>query len=145
MSHTVKQQVKILNLDALAEAAKDCGMQLVLGKTKYKWYGRFMQDYPLPSGIAEKDLGKCNHCIEIPNDNQSYSVGVVKEKNSEEYSLLFDFWSGGGALMSHIGPDANKLTQAYKKHVAYQFVPEGFSIEENLQSDGTIEVSYVKY
>jgi hypothetical protein len=67
------------------------GGELKLNQKEYEWFGRNMGDYPLPEGISEHDLGKCEHAIKFPGIK--YEVGVIKSKTQKgAYSLLWDFW-----------------------------------------------------
>ena len=74
----------------------------------YRWYGKWVGNQPLPDGISEDDLGKCNHAIHIPA--AVFEIGIVKKDNS--YQLLWDSWIGGG-LQKAIGKDAGVLKQTY--------------------------------
>jgi len=91
MSHTEVIDLEVTDLKCLANTCKRMGGQLILNQNTYKWYGRFMNDYPLPEGLSEHDLGKCEHAIKFPGIN--YEVGVVKSKTQKgAYSLMWDFW-----------------------------------------------------
>lgn len=91
MSHTEKIDLEVTDLKTLANTAKRMGGQLVMNQSTYKWYGRFMNDYPLPEGVSVSDLGKCDHAIKFPGIN--YEVGVVKSKEHKgSYDLMWDFW-----------------------------------------------------
>lgn len=68
------------------------GLTFIEDKPNYVWYGKFMNDYPLPEGVNKEDLGKCNHVIQVPDSH--YEIGVVKDKDKEEYNLIYDFWRG---------------------------------------------------
>jgi hypothetical protein len=79
------------------------------GRSKtYQWYGRWIGDSPLPQGITEEELGKCDHAIQVPG--AKYEIGIVRKGKS--YILLWDSWVKGG-LEKHIGKDAGKLKQIY--------------------------------
>ena len=94
MSHVVDCDVKITDLDALEAAVKEeLGGELIRGKKSYKWWGRFEGDYPLPEGVRQEDLGKCDHVIKVPG--ASYEVGVVEQKDGS-FKLQYDFYTTGG-------------------------------------------------
>jgi hypothetical protein len=102
MSHTEVIDLEVTDLTTLANTAKRLGGELILNQKTYEWYGRYMQDYPMPEGIAVSDLGKCEHAIKFPGIN--YEVGVIKSKTQKgAYSLLWDFWDN--SLKDKMGGD----------------------------------------
>lgn len=114
MSHVVKVELLVKDLDALAVAANKCGCELVRNQKTYKWYGRFMGDYQMPEGMTENDLGKCDHAIRVKGAaSHTYEVGVIKNKNSEGYSLFYDFFQGGYGLEEKVGKQMGLLKQEY--------------------------------
>lgn len=91
MSHTEVIDLEVTDLKTLANTAKRLGGQLIMNQNTYKWYGRFMNDYPLPEGMTSNDLGKCEHAIRFPGIN--YEVGVIKSRTQKgAYELMWDFW-----------------------------------------------------
>lgn len=108
MSHIDIIKCEVTDLTDLAAAVQRLGGELILGQKTYRWYGRFMGDYPLPEGLTQKDLGKCTHAIRF--QNATYEVGVLEKDG--KYQLLWDFWEDGG-LEKVIGPAAWKLEQSY--------------------------------
>ena len=123
MSHVVCAPVVVRDLAALEEAAKRLGMRLVRGKTTYKWYGRYMNDYhgqnaATQNGVSPEELGKCSHALVCKDGTaRTYEVGLY-EKAPGEYIFLYDNWSGGFGLTDKIGNNAEKLTAAYIDEVA---------------------------
>lgn len=109
MSHVSHIQLKIFDLAALKAACNRLGFEFVDGQQTYEWYGRLVEPdkYPLPEGLTENDLGKCDHAIKIPNAR--YEVGVLKRGKS--YMLLADFWDT--KLKHAIGENGGLLKQAY--------------------------------
>lgn len=108
MSHVSQIELKIKSLDALKAACTRLGLQWMEGQKTYRWYGRFMGDYPLPEGVKVEDLGKCHHAIKVPG--ATYEIGVVEKQG--EYVLMWDFYSSGG-LERVLGQGGGKLKQAY--------------------------------
>jgi hypothetical protein len=140
MSHMARVQVEVSDLDALEDAAKALGLEMVRNVSTYKWYGKFMRDWPLPQGITEKDLGKCEHVLRIPGDSTSYEVGVARSKTDpSKYVLLFDFWAGGGNLVKHVGKDGYKLMMQYPCEVARKHLRQrGRRVIEERTPEGKI-------
>jgi hypothetical protein len=120
MSHvTAIKNVPIKDLSALQSAVEELGGKLNLNQKTYKWFGRHVGDYPLPTGMTADDLGKCEHAAKFGDLN--YEVGFAQIKGEEGLFPLFDFWGNGGThdgklLQGIIGDDAGKLMQAYSKH-----------------------------
>jgi hypothetical protein len=108
MSHVSQIELEIRSLDILKEACKRMGLTFKENQKTFRWFGRYMGDYPLPEGMTPNDLGKCDHAIEVPGCD--YDIGVVKRDG--QYRLFWDFWSTGG-LEEKLGKDAGKLKQAY--------------------------------
>lgn len=115
MSHLVTIKHQFLDLDTLATAAKECGLELVRHQRTFKWYGQSVGDYPLPEGFQVEDLGKCEHAIRIPGDSRAYEIGVVRRRDGKPgWTLLFDFWgSCGKALEDKAGHRCSGLIQQY--------------------------------
>ena len=108
MSHVAKIELEILSLEDLKLACKRLGFTFSENQKTYAWYGRWVGDSPLPEGILQDDLGKCDHAIRVPGCN--YEIGVVKR--GSKYILLWDSWHRGG-LEEKIGKDAGLLKQGY--------------------------------
>lgn len=114
MSHVVKMDLRIESLDALADACKTLGLELVLGQKTYKWFGRFVGDSPMPEGFTREELGKCLHAIRIPGHKEAYEIGVVNRKDGVPgFTLLWDFWAGGYGMQAAVGKNGGLMKQAY--------------------------------
>ena len=108
MSHIARIELEIKSLEDLKAACTRLGLKFLENEQSYKWFGRWVGDEPLPNGVEEKDLGKCDHCIHVPG--AQYQIGVVKK--DEKYRLLWDSWKAGG-LEEVLGKNAGLLKQAY--------------------------------
>jgi len=108
LSHISKIELEIKDLEALKNACKVLGFQFMENQKEFIWYGKWMGNQPLPTGITEDDIGKCDHAIRVPN--AIFEVGVIRKDNS--WILLWDNWIGGG-LEPDLGKDAGILKQAY--------------------------------
>ncbi len=144
MSHVAQMEIDILDLDALATAAKRLGMELVKNQVKYKWYGHHVGDYPVPEGFTPQDLGMCLHAIRIPGDDKAYEIGVVKRRDGKPgYQLMWDFWKGGFGLMDKIGETGGLLKQAYGVQVAKkQMLRDGYRVTETKDKQGNILLNF---
>jgi hypothetical protein len=108
MSHISKIELKIQSLEDLKQACHRLGFEFIENQQTYQWYGHWVGDQPLPEGITQDQLGKCDHAIRVPNCE--YEIGVVK--TGDHFILLWDSWKKGG-LTAQIGQDAGILKQAY--------------------------------
>lgn len=108
MSHISKIELKIKSLEDLKAACKHLGLEFREHEKTYRWFGKWVGDVPIPEGIKEEDLGKCDHMIHVPG--AQYQIGVVKKE--KEFLLLWDSWKAGG-LEKVLGKDAGRLKQAY--------------------------------
>lgn len=109
MSHVSKIELEIKDLNSLIAACKHLGLTFIKNQKSYKWYGRIVNPdlHPLPEGVTGKDLGNCDHAIQIPEAN--YEIGVIFRNG--KYLLLCDFWDRG--VEKKIGKNGGKLKQAY--------------------------------
>jgi hypothetical protein len=118
MSHITRIKTIITDIPALAEAAKELGLQLHQGVETYKWFGS--STGPIPEGFTVSDLGKCEHVIRLPGCE--YEIGVAKLPGSKAskpaYTLLYDHWGPGQKLHTACGNNLSKLVQLYGVHAA---------------------------
>jgi hypothetical protein len=150
MSHVVKLTVKVTDLNAVRQAAADCGLEFHEGQTTYRWWGQSVGDYPLPAGVTAQDLGHCLHALSVPTSSPhcdqrrgSYEVGIVPARDgSGGYTLLMDFYNNGYGLCSHIGEQGEKLQQRIAYHeTRLKALQQGFLIAgEHTLADGSIQL-----
>ena len=115
MSHVDLIADQIRNLDTLWDTCKELGLSVKLNQKHYKWYGYHVGDYPIPDGLTINDMGKCEHCIEVPG--AKYDIGVIKDPyDKQHYKLIWDFWDKN--LPEILGKDAWKLRAKYKEKEA---------------------------
>ncbi len=110
MSHVTEVKLKLKDLDAVEEAAKLCGLELVRDKKTFKWYGTFVGDTTPPVGRDPKDYGKCEHALKQTDMKGGYEIGLVKALDGDGYDALFDSWSSEGGRLPF---KAAKLKQEY--------------------------------
>ncbi|MCX5814175.1 MAG: DUF1257 domain-containing protein [Proteobacteria bacterium] len=131
ISHIAKIELEIKLLDALIAACNRLGFEFVKNQKTYEWYGRYMRDTPLPEGITENQLGKCDHAIKVPGC--SYEIGIVKRNNN--YHLLWDSWES--QLRLAIGKNAGIIKQAYTTEVVrHDAKIKGYRITEKQTEKG---------
>jgi hypothetical protein len=129
LSHISKIELEIKDLEALKTACQRMGFRFMEDQKTYQWYGRWIGDSPLPQGITEEELGKCDHAIQVPG--AKYEIGIVRKGKS--YILLWDSWVKGG-LEKHIGKDAGKLKQIYAvEKIRLEARKKGMKIYESIK------------
>jgi hypothetical protein len=104
MSHIAKIELQVKDLAALEKACQDIGFIFVANQKSYEWYGRFVGDSPMPEGLNESMLGKCDHAIQVPG--AKYEIGVINM--GDHYQLHCDQWGPGG-----LEGKSEKLLQPY--------------------------------
>ena len=144
MSHVTTIDVQVKDLDALEAACKELGLELVRGKTTYKWFGQFMGDSALPPGMTKDQLGKCQHAVRVPGNDRAYEVGVVQQPDGT-FRLAWDAWSGGYGLMERVGDNCGRLVQSYAAQVATkQARKQGYSVQRKVLADGKIQLQLTR-
>ena len=148
MSHVATVDIAIKDLKCLKKAAENVGLEFREGQKTYKWYGRWVNDFhgenaAYKHGIKPQDYGKCDHAIGVPNSPRSYEIGVVKSKTKkDEWTMIWDFFSGGFGLQQQAGDNCGKLAQQYSKEVATKKAMQmGYTVSQKTKDDGSIELT----
>src|SRR5688572_5424194 len=139
MSHVTAIKTEIKDLNALATACQELGLELVSNQKTYKWYGRYVGDSALPEGFRKDELGRCEHAIRVKNaKGNTYEVGVVRRRDGREgYTLLYDYWQGGFGLIDKIGNGAKTLTREYTLQAAMKKCRQkGMNVVRSTASNG---------
>lgn len=121
MSHVAAVALEIKDLDALEEACKAIGLELVRGQKTYRWYGKWVKDYhgddaAYKHGIKPEDYGKCAHAVRVKGKPNAYEIGLV-EVRPGVFQPVWDFWSGGRGLQAVIGENGGIFKREYALHV----------------------------
>ena len=134
--HVAVVKLEIRSLDALKLACQRLGLEFREGQTTYAWFGKSVGDAPLPEGFTPEDLGKGQHAIHVPG--AKYEIGVAFKNGA--WRLLWDSWRSGG-LEQALGPDCNKLRQAYGVEAAkLEAQRQGYSVWETQEEDGAVKL-----
>lgn len=140
MSHISKIELEINDLSALKRACVRLGFEFKENQKEYVWYGRVVnpEAHPVPEGLTENDLGKCDHAIHIPN--VKYQVGVIRR--GTKYLLVCDFWDSG--LKAAVGENGNRLKQAYAiERTLAEAKRRSFRVQETRTQNGVRLFLYV--
>lgn len=140
MSHVANVEMEIKDLEALEVACKKLGLTFIRGQKKYKWYGKFMDDWHTKDAAAQngfdpETFGHCEHVIKVPNSD--YEIGIVKNPNGTGYIPLFDkFGDHGKAIEDRLGGlQLTKLKNEYTVAVATrQLVRQGYRVRRTERS-----------
>lgn len=146
MSHVTAVDLEIRDLDALAEACEDCGLELMRDQKTWKWYGIFVNDYhgsdaAYQNGIRPEQYGVCDHAIRVKDDKTAYEAGLYAQPDGS-FKMAFDFWGAGRKMKEKIGNGGGLLKQAYAKAVAVrQLKKKGFvPVRVDVTADNKIKV-----
>lgn len=104
MSHMAAIELHVTDIDDLEAACNVLGLQLDRGRSNWRWFGSWENDYHasdaayLAAGINPKEYGKCaDHVITIPGDKYCYEIGVVRRRDGKPgWVLVYDFWGSKG-------------------------------------------------
>lgn len=126
MSHLVQSQIIIADLDILKKSVAGFGgLTWNEGAKTFRWYAG-------KQGAGE-DMGQCEHSISIAG--AKYEVGVVRRKDGEGYSLVFDPYDGLAAEI--VGYSCEKITALYAEEFTRDFASKkGFVLEESVDGEG---------
>jgi len=97
MSHVTTMELEVYDLNALKDACKMIGLELVMNQTTFRSY----------------QTGKCLHAIRIPGDSRAYEMGVAANASGDGYVILKDFWNRGYGLQDKVGNNGGLLMQSY--------------------------------
>jgi len=143
MSHVVKMDLEFTDLDELRAAVESIPeLEWRENQKTYKWWGHSVGDYPIPQGVKEEDLGKCDHAIAVKGKKNAYEVGVVAKADGSGYHLIYDFYGGGQGLVEAIGKDACKVKQAYAEKVVLKAArAKGFKlVHQQTTAEGKVQL-----
>ncbi len=116
MSHLARIELEVTNIETLSKACQRIGLNLVQGKTTFKWY---------------EGNGNCNHAIVIPG--ASYEIGLVYK--NDKYELQTDFWDKG--IEAAIGKNGGLLKQGYAvERTRSEAVRKGYRVIEKQTDNG---------
>jgi hypothetical protein len=133
--------VKILDLTALAEAVAQCGAELALHQTQFRWY---------------QGVSPCAHAIRLPATattdgtfgwmGKPYEVGVVPAKDGLGYELQYDTYGAGQWIADRFGGQAlTKLKDEYGASVATRALArKGYAITKQRNALGELQVVAVR-
>jgi hypothetical protein len=142
MSHVVCSKIIITDLGILKKAVARLGGLKWSKKKTFEWYGRWMKDYSAHNaayrnGIDADQYGTCDACIQM--SGVSFEIGVVRRKDNQGWSLVWDNYGSGQALSKHIGNNGEKLMAAYSEEYIRQFAEQqGFLMEEQIDDEGNL-------
>lgn len=141
MSHIVRVSTRIKCLEALRSAAIRCGLVLVEGKTRFRWY-RPESD---PSSA-------CSHVLQVASNPQAWEIGVVHtgqdDQGVDEFELRYDPHMGARGLMEHVsdpvsdrGRGCDRLLHYYAHETALlEMQAQGFVVQEQELEDGRLQL-----
>lgn len=126
MSHITTVELKIKDLGALDEAAKQLGLELVLNpKDGFSWFAG--------------NRSPCDHKLRVKHGSpDAYEIGLVRTVD-EDYELRFDPFAGGHGMMERVASRDNPrgvgmLLQRYATEVSKRRLRrEGYVVRERVE------------
>ena len=127
MSHVVKVELVITDLDALEKACSALGLTYDKTENTWRWYGTWVNDYSKGDaayvhGITPDRYGKADAgIVRVPGCG--WDIGVYKVPGKENtWCLIYDFYAGGHGIEKALGkalPDLNKAygAEVFKKQM----------------------------
>jgi hypothetical protein len=139
MSHLTASSIIITDIDILKKAVAGFhGLTWNEGATTYRWY---VNDKERKKEL-EAEQGQCEHSISIAGSRYGYEVGVVRRKDGEGYSLVFD--SHDTAAADKIGAGCEKIIAAYGEAYTRDFAEKhGFICEQSTDEEGNIVLTMI--
>lgn len=119
------------------------------GQRTWTWWGTWANDYhevdaAYKQGIPVEDYGESEHAIKVKGT--AYEIGVVKRRDGNGHSLVFDFYgSSGRRIVDVVGKTCEKLLTEYHRQVAMKHANEkGWTYhEEGINEDGELVVELI--
>ena len=144
MSHLTCSKVIIKDLEILKKAVSNFGgLVWKEGQKEFKWYYKGATSEQIVNGF-----GKCDHAIAFVNPEKytayGYEIGVVRNKNGEGWSLVFDPYDYQAA--KKVGNGCENLSTAYSQEFIRDFAEKnGFMIQESIGEDGHINLELTSH
>jgi hypothetical protein len=136
----------------LARALDELGMELIVGKKTFNWYGRWLDDYQredaaFRQGVDPSQYGKCEHAIRIKGARPTdYEIGLVRTADGTGFIPVLDFFGSGNKLREFVGDKGQHLGTAYNKAAIYQEAQvNGYAMTEETLDSGKIRLVATKY
>lgn len=143
MSHVVCSQIIIHDLDLLKKALS-MFPKLFWNENKktFNWFGEWANDYrandaAYKNGIDVDQYGTCDVCIQM--EGVFYEIGVVRRKDGQGWSLVWDHYADGMNLSEYIGRNGELLTTAYAEEYIREYAERnGFIMDQQEDGDGNL-------
>lgn len=136
----------------LAAALDELGMELVVGKKTFNWFGSWVEDYhnedaAYKQGVDPSTYGQCAHVIRPKNAGpEDYEIGLVKNPNGAGFVPVLDFYGSGNALRKFVGHNGEHLGTAYNKAaIRHEAKLGGYAVTEETLPSGKIKLVATKY
>jgi hypothetical protein len=144
------------SLDAIKAACKRLGWEFREGQTKYRWWGHWVDDSPVPRHLFKtegeyqkvlamtkeerqafmtKMLGHCDHAIHIPKVR--YEVGIVNVNGN--WTPVWDWVDG--SINRAMGQSGGTLAQAYGVEASImEAQANAYTWTEEVLEDGAVKL-----
>lgn len=144
MSHVINIELEIKDLDALEAACKALGLTYERETTKWRWYGKWMNDYSGKNAAYKNKIDTNRYgtadagVIKVPG--ATYDIGVYKVENG--YALVYDNWQHGQGIETTLGVGTPDLNKQYGAQVALKRLRKmGFrATAKEIRSAGRLDI-----
>lgn len=155
MSHVATIEIEIKDLQALASACAELGLEFLEGQNTYRCWGTgkelsHLEGYQkrsgkqlMPDGWTLSEMGQCEHAIKLKGSHDQYEIGLATRRDGRPgYQLLCDI-SGAYWVREKLGEHFEKLRQGYAVEVAVRAAKRaGFRVVKKvLRSDGSVAIT----
>lgn len=151
MSHVATvADVTIKSIPAIQKACKELGLEFREGQKKFKWFGRWVNDYSAQdaaykNGIKPEDYGNCEHAIGVLGNKTAYEIGLMKHADGG-WKMVYDNYNGGYGLEKLAGKKCSRLVDEYSKEVMLeQAKMQGYNASVQVLDGGGYEVLLTQY
>jgi hypothetical protein len=138
ISHIVKVNTLVTDLDALEAAAPHVGLRLIRDVDRYSWYFR------RGTGLD----GKCEHKLQLLDHMESdFEIGLVPREDHEYgWQLAYDPWGEPGRrLHAAAGKDLQNLKTALAVEVSTRYLAmDGYTVSKTVDANGVVTLTGVQ-
>jgi hypothetical protein len=137
LSHVSCSKVIVADIDLLKKIVGANPLMKWHDRKTYKWFGSWEKDYnaddaAYKNGFDPKDYGKCDWAISV--EGCEYEIGVVKRKDGEGWTLVWDFYHN-----PKLTPASHQLMSDYSEAYIRQHAERnGFMVEEQIDAEGNL-------
>ena len=148
MSHVTTGDLCITDLDAAEVVVNRLGGVLERGKTTFRWFGKWLDDWRDPDraaamkGFDPKTFGQCEHTIRLQDaTGDDYEIGLVRRADGKGWDALYDVFGPGRRLEERFGLGCGRLKKELGVEMAMQRARRrGYRVQRLTNARGQTQV-----